>query len=165
MKKYLKQRLYKAIKKYRMARVSRLLDPAAQTVLDIGCQDLILYNRIKDRYRVTLADIEPKDPLMVKEDVQRLSFTNRSFDIVLCQEVLEHVPDPVKAIAELKRVAAKQLIITVPYEPFFSFYRLSWEKEHLWAITPAVLRTHLGKPSLEAKLFLKRYYLGVWTFG
>jgi len=162
----MKQRIYKVIKAYRMARVSKLLDPAARSLLDIGCQDLTLYRRIKDRYAVTLADIDPKDPVIVKGDVQRLSFKNKSFDIVVCQEVLEHVPDPVKAMVELKRVAAKQLVITVPYEPFFSLWRfLTWEKEHLWAVTPAALRVQLGKPAYETTLFLKRYYLGIWKFG
>ena len=103
--------------------------------------------------------------MIKKEDVQNLSFPDKSFDIVLCQQVLEHVHDPVKAISELKRVAGKQLIISVPYEPFFTLCRfLNWEKEHLWAITPRVLKVYLGEPVYESKVFLKRYYVGAWKF-
>lgn len=113
-----------------------------------------------------MADYHPRHDSILKEDIQQLSFNDHQFDIVLCQQVLEHVPDPVKAIKELRRVAARQLIITVPYEPFFSIARLCcWEKEHLWAVTPLVLKHYLGAPIFENKLFFKRYYLGVWNFG
>ena len=158
--------IYSQIKKYRINFVKKLLDPGSKTVLDIGCQDLLLYELIKSQYQVTLADISPSTSLIKKEDIQNLSFSDQSFDTVLCQEVLEHVANPVKAISELTRVARKQLIISVPYEPFFTFWRfLIWEKEHLWAITPRLLKTYLGEPELEKKLFLKRYYLGIWKIN
>lgn len=132
-------------------------------MLDIGCRDTSLYVLLKDKYEVTLADISPSSDLITKEDVQDLSFRDKSFDIVLCQQVLEHVADPVKAIAELKRVAKKQLIITVPYEPFFTALQFSfWEKEHLWAIRPSALKRHLGNPVYEKIFFLRRYYIGIW---
>lgn len=144
--------------------VRKLLDRESRTLLDIGCRDSLLYNSIKEKYQVTLADISPSSSLIKKEDVQNLSFQDRSFDIVLCQEVLEHVLNPVKAISELKRVAKKQLIISVPLEPFFTIWRfLSWEKEHLWAITPRLLKIHLGEPARERNIFFKRYYIAVWN--
>ncbi|MDD5155966.1 MAG: class I SAM-dependent methyltransferase [Candidatus Omnitrophica bacterium] len=153
-------------KSSRWSAISKLLDADSRTLLDVGCGDLFIYDKLKDRYRLTLVDYSPKHNLIGKEDVMNLSFPDKSFDIVLCQQVLEHVFDPVKAIAELKRVTAKQLVITVPYEPFFTLLRLlSWEKEHLWAVTPAILRFYLGDPVYENKLFFKRYYLGVWRFG
>ena len=39
-----------------------------------------------------------------KGDAQNLPFPNDSFDLVTCQTVLIHVPDPEKAIEEMKRV-------------------------------------------------------------
>ena len=156
---------YKIIREYRWKVIQKLLNPKAKTLLDIGCQELFFYRRLKRKYKITLADYEPKLKMIKKEDVQALSFKDNSFDIVLCQEVLEHVPNPVKAMKELKRVAKKQLIITIPYEPFFTFWRgLYWEKEHFWAITPRVLRLHLDKPSFERTMFLKRYYVASWKF-
>jgi ubiquinone/menaquinone biosynthesis C-methylase UbiE len=161
---WFKKHIYNLIKKYRIRYVSRLLDEKSKTLLDIGCQDFYLYDLIKNRYDIVLADIHPANRQVKKEDVQKLGFKDKSFDIVLCQEVLEHVPDPVKAISELKRVAKNQLIITVPNEPFFTLYRfLYWEDEHLWAIRPKLLRFHLGTPDYEATFFLKRYYIGIWN--
>lgn len=158
--------VYKLIKRYRLRVITRLLDKRSKTLLDIGCQDLFYYHHMKEKYKVTLADYFPHDNLIMKEDVQNLSFRNKSFDIVLCQEVLEHVPNPVKAMLELKRVAKKQLIISVPYEPFFTMFRFfARDKEHLWTITPEVLEHHLGKPDVSKKLFFKRYYVTVWKLG
>jgi len=37
-----------------------------------------------------------------------------SFDLVLCSETLEHLPDPAKAFGELLRISKKALIVTVP---------------------------------------------------
>lgn len=157
------KQIYSLIKNYRFKVISKLLDANSKTLLDIGCETLFYYNKLKKRYDITLADYSPKDKVIKKEDVQNLSFKDKSFDIVLCQQVLEHVPNPVKAISELKRVTKKQLIITVPYEPFFTLFRFfNWEKEHLWAVTPKLLKFHLGKPAYENKFFFKRYYIGIW---
>jgi len=135
------------------------------TMLDIGCQDLYFYSHLKPTYEITLADYDPIGENIEKQDIQDLDYDDNSFDIVLALEVLEHVPDPIEAISELKRVAKKQLIISVPNEPWFSFWRgMTWERQHLWAITPAVLKHYLGEPSFEKVIVLKRYYLGVWNY-
>jgi 2-polyprenyl-3-methyl-5-hydroxy-6-metoxy-1,4-benzoquinol methylase len=140
------------------------LNSENKTLLDIGCEDFYLYEKLKGVFDVTLADYQPKDPRIQRENVESLSFEDKSFDTVLCLEVLEHTHDPVSALKELVRVTRKDLIISVPNEPFFSLLRLlSWEKEHLWAITPSVLRHYLGEPVFERKLFLKRYYLAKWS--
>ncbi|MDD4893811.1 MAG: class I SAM-dependent methyltransferase [Candidatus Omnitrophica bacterium] len=158
-------RLYNLLRLYRWRAVNKLLDTNSQTLLDIGCEGMFFHDKLKDRYKVTVSDYCPKNSAIKKEDIQNLSFEDKSFDIILCQQVLEHVPDPPKAILELKRVAKKQLIISVPYEPFFTFFRLLiWEKEHLWAITPKILKFYLGEPAYEHKIFLKTYYLAVWRF-
>jgi 2-polyprenyl-3-methyl-5-hydroxy-6-metoxy-1,4-benzoquinol methylase len=89
--------------------------------------------------------------------------STQSADIITCFQVLEHVSDPVKAIQNLRTRFNRQLIISVPNEPWFSFWRLGWEPEHLWAITPQALQRQLGAPSFEATFLLKRYYVGIWT--
>lgn len=50
-------------------------------------------------------------------DIHELPFENGAFDVVLCSETLEHVADVRRALAELLRVAAKAVVITVPHEP------------------------------------------------
>ena len=52
-------------------------------------------------------------------DIYNLDYKDNSFDILVCTEVLEHLDNPKKALAELKRVTKKYLVISVPNEPFF----------------------------------------------
>ena len=53
-------------------------------------------------------------------DVEGLrSFPDRSFDLAAAIEVLEHVPDPEDTLAEMARVAARHLLVSVPREPLW----------------------------------------------
>ena len=106
-------------------------------------------------------DLNPKNDKIEKQDIRKLTYKNNSFDTVCCLQVLEHIYNPLQAINELKRVARKRIIISVPFEPWFSLCRLSWNKEHLWAIRPEVLEHYIGKPSYK-KIFLFRWYLMIF---
>ena len=50
-------------------------------------------------------------------DITDLPIDEETFDYVLCTEVLEHVPEPIKAMKELTRICKKggKLIITAPF--------------------------------------------------
>jgi len=45
-----------------------------------------------------------------------LPYKDNEFDVVLCTETLEHIPDLPKALSELIRVSRKAVVITVPHE-------------------------------------------------
>jgi predicted SAM-dependent methyltransferase len=49
------------------------------------------------------ADLYEQD-VMVKMDITDIQFADGSFDVILCNHVLEHVPDDRKAMSELHRV-------------------------------------------------------------
>lgn len=53
-----------------------------------------------------------------------LPLASQSFDLVLCLEVLEHLPQPEAALAELCRVSRGRLILSVPHQPYFSVANL-----------------------------------------
>jgi len=59
-----------------------------------------------------------------KGDIYKLPYNSNSFDLIICTEVLEHLEYPKKALAELKRVAKKYLILSVPNEPLFTIQRV-----------------------------------------
>lgn len=50
-------------------------------------------------------------------DIHQLPYEDASFDVVLCNETIEHIPDPQIGVMELIRVARKAVVITVPHEP------------------------------------------------
>lgn len=50
-------------------------------------------------------------------NVEALRFDDRSFDLVLAIEVLEHVDDVEAALGEISRVCAGAAVMSVPFEP------------------------------------------------
>jgi len=53
------------------------------------------------------------------EDVTALSYPDASFDLVLTSDTLEHVPDPIKGLQEIRRVLRPggRHLFTVPVDP------------------------------------------------
>jgi ubiquinone/menaquinone biosynthesis C-methylase UbiE len=161
----LKITIYNLLRNKRCDIIKSYLNADCRSVLDIGCRDLYFKQKLEDQYDITIADINPINANMKQEDVQNLSFKDNEFDIILCQQVLEHIPNPVQAMRELKRVAKRQLVISVPNEPVFSNLRLGiWEKEHLWAVTNQVLEYHIGKPDVSRNIIFNRYHVSIWNF-
>jgi ubiquinone/menaquinone biosynthesis C-methylase UbiE len=55
--------------------------------------------------------------LDIVSDITNIPVDNSSFDVVLCSEVIEHVPNPLEALKELARVLKKDglIILTAPF--------------------------------------------------
>lgn len=53
----------------------------------------------------------------IVSDITNIPVESGTFDVILCTEVLEHLPDPVAALTELDRVlrTGGQMIITAPF--------------------------------------------------
>lgn len=74
-----------------------------------------------DKNTVMIHQIRSRHPWLTAlvADVHALPFPADSFDLVLCCEVLEHLQHPAAALAELRRVTASWVVVSVPHEPFF----------------------------------------------
>lgn len=67
-------------------------------------------------------DIE-KDRAMAVIDITDIPFDDNTFDYIICNHVLEHIPDESKAFSEIKRVIKEQTgiaLLTVPICPDLS---------------------------------------------
>jgi len=136
----------------------------ADNVLDAGCGEGETLERLSGvlPVRQVAIDLNPESVAYAKErvpgaeisqgDLLDLPFEDGEFDLVLCLEVLEHLPDPAAGLAELVRVAGRDIVLSVPHEPWFrlgSFargnYLKSWgnHPEHVNHWNPRTFRRFL----------------------
>ena len=113
--------------------LERMVDrvqPIPAKVLDIGCAEGTIARRIAQLTGATVTGFDLHDPAIVAAwaqgpgelvtgDAHELPFEDKSFDLVLGLEVLEHVADPDQVLSEMVRVTKRPLIVSVPNEPFF----------------------------------------------
>lgn len=93
-------------------------------VLDVGC-GAKPYEPLFTAHAASYVGVDPVDNprAELKGSVEDLPVEDGTFDVVLCNQVLEHCDNPVKAVTELRRVAApggRVLVTThgvMPYHP------------------------------------------------
>ncbi len=118
------------------ATLDRLFAAAApKSVLDVGCGEGVLtYRWAQQLGEKPIVGIDLPDPKLEahwrtrrRENLQfrtmdvdglRL-FPDRSYDLAAAIEVLEHVPDPERTLAEMARLAARHVLVSVPREPLW----------------------------------------------
>jgi 2-polyprenyl-3-methyl-5-hydroxy-6-metoxy-1,4-benzoquinol methylase len=54
-----------------------------------------------------------------------LPFAEDEFDLATAIEVLEHVPDPRRTLAEMARCARRHLLVSVPREPLWRMLNIA----------------------------------------
>jgi SAM-dependent methyltransferase len=110
------------------------------SVCDVGCGTGALLTHIRDGHqelkRLVGVDFVVDDAAgiggieYVAAKIESLPFADGEFDTVVCTHVIEHVLEYRQAIAELRRIAKRRLIIVVPREreyrytfnPHFNFF-------------------------------------------
>jgi ubiquinone/menaquinone biosynthesis C-methylase UbiE len=98
-------------------------DVVGPNVLEMGCGRGFLCRQLAQKgFTVTGADMrvsesvraENPDVTFVETNIECQPFENGEFDTVICTHTLEHVQNFTLAVKELRRVAAKRLIVVVP---------------------------------------------------
>ncbi len=140
-----------------MAYLQNVWKPRSRSILHLAPEKL-LYDHLKDNdNRVTTADFDPKwyrdvDPDCRQEDATGFSFADASFDGVLANHVMEHIPDDKKAAGEIARVLKPggRAILQTPYST-----RLSKTLEDL----------SIDNPAEQARLFGQQDHIRIYALN
>jgi len=150
-------------------RLRAVIGPVTGTVLDIGVGEGLCLERVLAGVRVAPAQVAGLEYRFDKARVARqldgvdvvvgdagmVPFPDGTADLVLCIEVLEHLPRVGPAVAELARVTSPghgRCVVSVPWEPWFRLGNLGRGKnvrrggndpEHLSMFTSPRLRAAL----------------------
>lgn len=85
-------------------------------------KDIVLSDIFQERLDLAKNRLEAFSNLTFKiEDICNLSFKDNSLDLIVCCEVLEHIPNFEKGLTEINRVLKKDghLLLSVPREPIW----------------------------------------------
>jgi len=113
--------------------IIRSLNFQTPAILDVGSGtggNLLLLNKMGKAYGIDISkqavEFCQKRGLndVALSPIEKIPHKDKAFDMVVCTDVLEHVPDPIKALEEIKRVLKDngKIIVTVPA------FRILWSQ-------------------------------------
>lgn len=79
----------------------------------------------KEIIKIAARNLKGKNISLSAQDIHKLSYKSKSFDLVICCEVLEHVDNPKKALREIKRISKGKVLLSVPLEPLWRILNMS----------------------------------------
>lgn len=147
-----------------------------KNILDIGCAGGTITNNISHIFpqaKITGVDVYPRaieygrrkypDIKFVLGDAQNIPFKNKSFDLVVCYETLEHLINPLEALREIKRVLKSDGVALIAMDSGSLLFQIVWwfwekTKGKVWQgahINPynhSTLETVIKKAGFKIKL-------------
>ena len=106
------KKIYRILASLRWNAIRPWLNTQNKTLLDVGGSDFSVYGPLAQKFKITTCDIKPKKGIL-KQDVQKLTFKDNSFDTVVSVATLEHIQKNKRSkfLEELKRVSKKKILI------------------------------------------------------
>ncbi len=105
-----------------LADILDLVPSDVASVLDVGCGDGLITNSLPLHLKVVGLDPSPQALQHVRREtrcgsIADMPFGDKSFDLVMTTDVIEHLPPDVlaQAVRELTRVARRYVLICVPH--------------------------------------------------
>lgn len=136
VKKNILQRLWHNGK---LSAVISLTKDNPQKILDVGCASGWFLNEMSKKFpKANCVGIDPykeailhgkkkyKNLKLVNADGHKIPFSDESFDLVICTEVLEHVVNPRIVIQEIKRVLKPNGTAIIEMDSGNLLFRFIW---------------------------------------
>ncbi|MCD6404591.1 MAG: class I SAM-dependent methyltransferase, partial [Planctomycetes bacterium] len=102
--------------------IETLIPTGVESILDAGCGDGFLTDSLPAHLRVVGLDFSEVALSHVRREkvlasISEMPFPNDSFDLVMANDVLEHMPPDAyrSALKEILRISARYVLITVPF--------------------------------------------------
>ena len=92
-------------------------------VLDVGADECHLKQYLADATHYTGIGLGGTLDIQVNLEKEPIPFADRSFDCVLCLDVLEHLDNIHDVFDELCRVASRYMLVSLP-NPYATFYNM-----------------------------------------
>lgn len=118
---------------------SKYKNPSSIKILDVGCSSAVLTAEIAktlprskvfglDSYKdaIVFARKKYSHISFVVADAHKIPFRNKSFDIVVCTETLEHVVEPKRVLGEIKRVLKKDGYAIISMDSGSLLFKIIW---------------------------------------
>lgn len=101
-----------------------------QNIIDLGCGDGYITNMLPQCYDVvatdwSLAAIKSVQKNKFIGSIDHLAIADNTFDLVMANDVIEHIPDDSYAfvLSEIERISKKYILLTVPFEENLENYK------------------------------------------
>ena len=147
-------------------------------ILDIGCGEGLVAARLAARlghaFQYRGVDINPHSVELARElnrehpqlqfdtaDIMASRLDADGADLVMCLEVLEHLPEPFRALQRIVALSADTVIVSGPWEPWFQLgnllrgrhiRRFGNHPEHLHRFRPRTFRRFLSEADPNARV-------------
>lgn len=114
-----------------------------------------LYKYLKNRSRVTTIDIEPGfyktiDSSILQGDATRLGFADNSFDVIIANHILEHIPDDATAMKEMFRVLRNDGVAVL---------QAPWSR----TLPTTIEDRSIADPEKQARLYGQKDHVRIYT--
>lgn len=131
-------------------------------VLDVGCGTGLITRHLKgnvvgldiNEWNLERAKKNVANAMFIQGDCEDLWFGSNSFDLIICTETLEHLPEPKKTLNEINRVLKDdgRLVVTVPSTSMIWKFR-----KHLTSTHPHSEPFHKNYSKKELRKLLSNF--------
>lgn len=108
--------------------IQQLVPENTSSAIDVGCGNGFALQRLRSWFpHIELCACDVSEAAagcgfnFVNANVTDLPFADNSYDVTICSHTLEHILDLPKAIAELKRITRRRLIVVVPCQRYYYY--------------------------------------------